>query len=101
MENEELLDMSSDILVPSTRREDSPGTFSRHLITRLGISSSQKGGSETVSETQNMRDCMCVCVCACASVCLREGVCVCVRDCARVHVCVRVFVCARVGVYVC
>ena len=50
MENDELLDMSTDILVPSSQREDSP-TFSRKLINRLGISSSQRG-SETVTETQ-------------------------------------------------
>ena len=51
MENDEMLDMSTDILVPSSQREDSPSTFSRKLINRLGISSSQRG-SETVTETQ-------------------------------------------------
>ena len=53
MENEHLLDLSTDNISPSSSTKDqSPTSFSRDLIGRLGILSQ---GTETViSKTQNI-----------------------------------------------
>ena len=49
LSDDELLnhDASDSLFIRETPREDSPRTFTRHLINRFGLSS--KGGTETVT----------------------------------------------------
>ena len=60
LSDDELLDhdASDSIFAKETPREDSPRTFTRHLINRFGISS--KGRTETViNNTQSVTKALC------------------------------------------
>ena len=51
--DDSLLDLSDDqLLVQETQMENSPATFSRKIINRLGIVGHPITGSETVDPTQ-------------------------------------------------